>query len=70
MDFDSKTKEKYDIAFDAAYKKMEQQEPTWSVKVFRKMLRNLDDYDDDVVEYIKYISEKLDITLDNEPTCS
>ena len=70
MDFDSKTKEKYDIAFDAEYKKMEQQEPTWSAKVFRKMLRNLDDYDDDVVEYIKYISEKLDITLDNGPTYS
>jgi hypothetical protein len=70
MDFDSKIKEKFDIAFDAAYKKMEQQEPTWSAKVFRKMLRNLDDYDDDVIEYIKYISEKLDITLDNEPTCS
>jgi hypothetical protein len=70
MDFDSKIKEKFDIAFDAAYKKMEQQEPTWSVKVVRKMLKDSADYDADVIEYLKYLMEKSDITLDNEPTCS
>jgi hypothetical protein len=43
---------------------MKQQEPTWSLKVLRKMLKNSDDYDADVIEYSKYLMKKLDIELD------
>jgi len=56
--------EKFDIAFNDTYEKMEQQEPTWSLKVLRKMLKNSDDYDADVIEHIKYLMKKLDIKLD------
>ena len=57
-------KEKFDIAFNDTYEKMEQQEPTGTLKFLRKMLKNPDDYDADVIEYSKYLMKKLDIELD------
>lgn len=62
MDIHSKAREQVDIAMERYGK----ERPVWTSLVVRKMIEDSEDYDADVIEFLKELSKKIEKDMEKQ----